>query len=144
MGPFVLVDTADHITEDGVMHSATSVMPANSIFLVARSGVLAHSVPIALARRPMAFNQDIKAITVDPTRLEADYAVWFLRSQEGRIPVQGVKRGATVHSLHSGFVENLLVPLPPLEEQRRIVDILNREHTASVGFGAVPLTRLTS
>jgi type I restriction enzyme S subunit len=96
------------------------------------------------ARRPMAFNQDIKAITVDPTRLEADYAVWFLRSQEGRIPVQGVKRGATVHSLHSGFVENLLVPLPPLEEQRRIVDILNREQTASVGFGAMPLTRLTS
>ena len=28
--------------------------------------------------------------------------------------------------LHSGFVEKLSIPLPPLPEQRRIVDILNR------------------
>jgi len=126
MGRSVLIDTVDHITADAVVHSATSIMPANSIFIVARSGVLAHSVPVALARQPMSFNQDIKAIAVDATRFEADYVFWFLRSQERRILVQGVKRGATVHSLHSGFVENLPIPLAPLDEQRRIVDILNR------------------
>lgn len=126
MGAPVLTDTADHITPQGVAGSATSLMPANCIFVVARSGVLAHSVPIALAQRPMAFNQDLKAIVVDPAQLDAEFAFWFLRSQERRILLQGVKRGATVHSLHSGFVEKLPIPLPPFPEQRRIVDILNR------------------
>ena len=126
MGASVLTDTADHITAEGVAGSATSLMPANCIFVVARSGILAHSVPVALARRPMAFNQDLKAIVVDPTRLDAEYAFWYLRSQESQILVQGVKRGATVHSLHSGFIEKLSIPLPPLSEQRHIVDILNR------------------
>jgi len=39
---------------------------------------------------------------------------------------RGVKKGATVHSLRSGFIERLTIPLPPLGEQRRIVDILHR------------------
>jgi type I restriction enzyme S subunit len=39
---------------------------------------------------------------------------------------QGVKRGATVHSLQAGFLEGMTLRLPPLDEQRRIVDILDR------------------
>jgi type I restriction enzyme S subunit len=39
---------------------------------------------------------------------------------------RGVKRGATVHSLASGFLEKLPIPLPPLPEQRWIVDLLSR------------------
>jgi type I restriction enzyme S subunit len=38
----------------------------------------------------------------------------------------GVKKGATVHSLSNGFLESLRFPLPPLDEQRRIVGLLDR------------------
>jgi restriction endonuclease S subunit len=62
MGVQTLTDTVDHITAAGIASSATSLMPASTIFVVARSGVLAHSVPIAIAAQPMAFNQDIKAL----------------------------------------------------------------------------------
>jgi type I restriction enzyme, S subunit len=66
------------------------------------------------------------AIIAEPTQLDAEYLYWCLRSHESRTLRQGVKRGATVHSLHSGYIESLPIPLAPLEEQRRIVDILNR------------------
>jgi type I restriction enzyme S subunit len=49
-----------------------------------------------------------------------------LRSSEKTVLSNGVKKGATVHSVQSGFIENLQVPLVAREEQRRIVDILSR------------------
>lgn len=40
--------------------------------------------------------------------------------------MQGVKKGATVHSVQAGFIENLSVPILSRVLQRRIVDILSR------------------
>jgi type I restriction enzyme, S subunit len=50
----------------------------------------------------------------------------MLKGQEDRILRSGVKKGATVHSLSNGFLEALAFSLPPLEEQRRIVRLLDR------------------
>ena len=126
MKSVALRDASDHITEEAVKNSATSIVPANSILVVVRSGILAHSLPVAQNLRPVAFNQDIKALTPDLTKVDPDYLFWFVRSQETRVLSQGVKKGATVHSLQSGFIENLQVPLPDRETQRRIVDLLSR------------------
>jgi type I restriction enzyme S subunit len=50
----------------------------------------------------------------------------MLKGQEAKILKIGVKKGATVHSLSNGFLEALCFPLPPLDEQRRIVGLLDR------------------
>ena len=121
-----LSDASDHISQEAVKNSATSVVPEKSILIVVRSGILAHSLPVAQAAKPLAFNQDIKALTPDDAKIDPDYLFWFVRSQEPRVLAQGVKKGATVHSLQSGFIENLQVPLPERAEQRRIVDLLSR------------------
>ncbi len=121
-----LSDASDHISQKAVENSATSVVPEKSILVVVRSGILAHSLPIAQAARPLAFNQDIKALTPDSAKVDPDYLYWFIRAQEPRVLAQGVKKGATVHSLQSGFIESLQVPLPERAEQSRIVDLLSR------------------
>lgn len=121
-----LSDASDHISQEAVENSATSVVPEKSILVVVRSGILAHSLPVAQSAKPLAFNQDIKALTPDVAKVNPDYLFWFIRSQEPRVLAQGVKKGATVHSLQSGFIENLQVPLPERAEQRRIVDLLSR------------------
>jgi len=122
----ILHDASDHITQEAVENSATSVVPQKSILVVVRSGILAHSLPVAQVARPVAFNQDIKAMMPDMVKVDPDYIYWFLRAQEPLVLRQGVKKGATVHSLQSGFIENLQVPLPLRSEQRRIVDLLSR------------------
>jgi type I restriction enzyme S subunit len=116
----------DFISEEAISSSAASVVPAGTILAVARSGVLAHSFPVALADRPLSFNQDIKALIPDQRKVDPRFLHHFLRSAERDIVHRGVKRGATVHSLQAGFLEGMSLPLPPLEEQRRIVDILDR------------------
>jgi type I restriction enzyme S subunit len=126
MKSVILSDACDHISQEAVENSATSVIPEKSILVVVRSGILAHSLPVAQVAKPLAFNQDIKALTPDATKVDPDYLFWFIRAKEPQVLAQGVKKGATVHSLQSGFIENLQVPLPAREEQRRIVDLLSR------------------
>jgi len=122
----VIDNTADFISAEAVANSATSVAPPDSILLVVRSGILAHSFPIAKVAKPVAFNQDIKAVTPISADVVPDYLYWFLRSQSMNVVTRGVKKGATVHSVQSGFIESLMVPMHPREEQRRIVDLLSR------------------
>jgi type I restriction enzyme S subunit len=119
-----LEDATDHISEEAVANSATAIVPEGSILVVARSGILVHSIPIAQVKRPLAFNQDIKALIPDPRKVDPDYLFWFVRGREQELLTRGVKKGATVHSLQSGVIENLSVPLPSFARQEEIVDLL--------------------
>lgn len=122
----VIDDTTDYVSAEAVENSATSVVPAGTILVVVRSGILAHSLPIAQIARPVAFNQDIKAVIPSSGEALPDYLYWYLRSQSQNVVARGVKKGATVHSVQSGFMENLRVPMHSLAQQRRIVDLLTR------------------
>lgn len=118
-------DASDHITEAAVANSATSVVLPGSTLLVVRSGILAHSFPVALVTGPVAFNQDIKAVVPKSADVSAEYVYWFLRSKASDVVARGVKKGATVHSVQSGFIEGLQVPLLERDAQQRIVDLLS-------------------
>lgn len=130
MGGDEITDAEDHISPEAVAGSATKVVPENSILVVVRSGILVRRLPVALTARPVAFNQDIKALVVNAERCLPEYVFWCLRAREQFVLSQGVKKGATVHSLSAGFLEDMALPVPPIPEQRRIVDILN--HAGSI------------
>ena len=125
-----IFDTEDHISQEAVANSAAKIVPSSSILAVVRSGILVRRFPVAIAARDVSFNQDIKAFSVDCSKALPEYVFWWLKGCEQKIITNGVKKGATVHSVAAGFLENLELPLPPLDEQRRIVDILN--HAASM------------
>ena len=116
----------DFITSDAIAGSAASIVSPGTVLAVVRSGVLAHTFPVAILDASASFNQDVKAFIPDTSRLAPRFLYHLLRSLEPIVIRQGVKRGATVHSLQSGFVEDMRIALPPLAEQRRIVEILDR------------------
>jgi type I restriction enzyme S subunit len=121
-----IADAEDKITRAAVAESAARIVGENSVLAVVRSGILAHTFPVATVGRDVSFNQDIKAITPKNGALLPSYMFWMLKGQEARILSIGIKKGATVHSLSSGFLEALPFRLPPLDEQRRIVSLLDR------------------
>jgi hypothetical protein len=45
----VITDAQDHITEDAVAQSATNLVEEGSILIVVRSGILQHTLPVAVA-----------------------------------------------------------------------------------------------
>ena len=113
-------NTQDHISEEAVRQSATNIAGEDSLLVVIRSGILARRFPVAMAATRLAYNQDIKALLPDRAAIDPWFLFYVLRATEQEVLAHGVKKGATVHSIKSGFLEALRVPLPPLPEQRRI------------------------
>lgn len=119
-----LTDSADHISE--TVFTATSLrrLPADTVVLVVRGMILAHTVPIAVLAVESAINQDLKALLpkreVDPTFLAA-----MLRAQHGTILSQVSTAGHGTKKLDSRVLENIRIPLPELDEQRRVAAILD-------------------
>jgi type I restriction enzyme S subunit len=88
--------------------------------LVTRSGILAHSLPVAVNLVPVALNQDIKAVTPYPS-VDADFLHLLFQGFERDILNECRKGGTTVHSIEFPSLQNFTIPLPPLAEQKRIV-----------------------
>lgn len=115
-----IFDSEDHISESAVRNSATKLIPSNSLLFVTRSGILAHTFPVAIAMVPVTVNQDIKALTPSDG-IDAKFLAWLLRSKERQIIQTCSKDGTTVASIETSRLHALSVPIAPTNEQRRIV-----------------------
>ena len=114
-------DTArSFITEEAIRESATNRVPAGTVLLVTRTSV----GKVAVAAMELCFSQDITAITPDPHCLDTSYLVHFLRTKQPHL--ERLARGATIKGVTREAVANLAIPLPPLPEQRRIAEILDK------------------
>jgi type I restriction enzyme, S subunit len=125
-----LKDAIDHISQEAVACSTTGMAATDSLLMVVRSGILARTLPCGIAMRDLAFNQDIKALIPHHGALSSMYLLLLMRDREASILAEGVKIGATVHSMKSGYIENLRIPLPPLPEQERIATALDERMAA--------------
>lgn len=115
MDGFDLCDTCDHITAAAVEGSATNLIPAGSILVVVRSGILRHTVPVAINARPVAINQDIKALLVhDGTLGWLVGRLLFLR--QAQLRDAAVKIGTTVESIDIDALRSFEIPFPANEQ----------------------------
>jgi len=111
------------ITGAGLQNSATRLVPANSVLVVVRSGVLKHSVPVAINRVPVAINQDMKALLCSEAA-DPNYVARFVK-ERSRVILQWV-RATTADNFPIDKLKHLELPLPPIPEQRRIAAILDK------------------
>lgn len=119
----VLRGSQDHITEAAVEQSAVRLVPANSVAIVVRSGILERTLPIALVPFETTLNQDMKAV-VPNENIDPRWVLWALRSAEHQLLTTTRKAGTTVASIETSRLLAHRIPLVPLAEQRRIVEIL--------------------
>lgn len=125
MGQREICDTQDHITNAALKGSATQLVPGGSILVVVRSGILVRRFPIAIAPVPLALNQDMKALLPGKS-ITSEFLAYALEERSDYVLSACVKRGATVHSVDINKLVQMEIPLPPLSEQRRIVEILDQ------------------
>ena len=114
-----IVDTEEHISKTAVIGSATNIVEPGTVLMVSRVGL----GKAAIAGCRLAINQDIKAVTPNGD-VSPEYLFWFLLSQAGKIQRMGA--GATVKGVTLADIKSILMPLPSLPEQHRLVDILSR------------------
>lgn len=105
-----LDDTADHVSAAGV-EAGSRIERAGSVLLLVRGMGLAKDLPVAVINRPMAFNQDVKALVP-----KEKYSGSFLRSAiyagKHRLLSQIVPSAHGTMTLNLDDVETFAVPCP--------------------------------
>lgn len=107
------------LTQAGLASCASTVLPVGSVLLSSRAPI-GH---VAINTVPMATNQGFKSIIPGP-ELEANYLYYWLVAN--RATIQNFGNGATFKELSKTSTARIEVPLPPLDEQRRIAAILDK------------------
>lgn len=112
------------ITRRAVMETATKVLPAGSLVLVTRSGILRHTLPIALVPSPVSINQDIKGLIPKPG-VYGPFVLQALLESAPRILGTCLKAGTTVESIEFRWLKRFRIRLPEESEQRAIAEVLS-------------------
>lgn len=117
--------TASCITERAVKESSTSLVPADSILIVMRSGILRRFLPVGIAVRPIAINQDIKALLPHP-KVASKFIFHAIVGAGDKIIGRCMKSGTTVESIELSWLKRFEIGMPPTtEEQTAIATVLS-------------------
>ena len=115
-----LEDATQMITQEGVDHSATKVIPEGSLMVGIRVGV----GKVAVNTVPMCTNQDIVSIVgVDSDIWNIQYLSYAIQSNSSLL--QSHKRGATITGITTKELKQLAIPFLPMEQQLSLVNLLN-------------------
>lgn len=116
----VISDTKEKVSALGLANSSAVIHPAGTVIL-SRTASVGFS---AIMGSDMATSQDFATWTCGP-RLDPKFLLHALRGMSPDL--KRVATGSTHKTIYMPDIEQLRVPLPPLEEQRRIADFLDAE-----------------
>lgn len=120
----IIIDTNLHISQEAICSCSTKLMPAGTLVMVVRSGILQHTIPVALLGIPATINQDIKAFSFKPEMIPAYYKYYIQGENDALLNVL-IKDKTTVESIDNNLLLSLRIMVPPIHEQKDIVSYLD-------------------
>lgn len=109
------------LTEEGAKNGSR-IAKRGSILLLVRGSMLFNTIPVGIAGRDVAFNQDVKAITGNG--INQDYLYYFFKASAHLLLSRVVGTGIGAGKLDTGQLQSMRVHLPQKLEQERIVEFL--------------------
>ena len=111
----------EFVTSKALAETRLRPCKRGSVLVVVRSGVLAHTLPVAIADADAVVNQDLKVLDCGDVGLNYWLAL-ELKACEREILSRNRKDGTTVQSIRVDELLDLELRVPPANEQRRIID----------------------
>jgi type I restriction enzyme S subunit len=124
-----LHDTIDHVSENGI-DAGSRLAPADTVFILVRGMGLAKDLPVSVISRPMAFNQDLKALVS-----RGEFSGTFIRSAiycaKDRLLSRIVPSAHGTMTLNLDDIETFKIPCPSDRNEAddivAILDALDRK-----------------
>ncbi len=114
----VVSDSIRKITDLGFKNSGAQMLPIGSVILTSRASVGF----VALAGKELCTNQGFQSLIPKPSVLSKFLMLWI---QLNRPEFESRSAGSTFKEISKSNVKSIKLRLPPLTEQKRIVEIIN-------------------
>ncbi|MGI6366686.1 MAG: restriction endonuclease subunit S [Bacillota bacterium] len=114
----VISDTVRKITAKAIADTGLTQLPKGTVLLSSRAPI----GKVAITGVEMYCNQGFKNL-ICSERIYNKFLFWFLKGRTEYLNSLG--RGATFKEISKRIVEDIYVPLPPLEIQRKIAKTLD-------------------
>ena len=109
------------LTEAG--RGVASVVPAGSILVLTRGMTLLKDLPVCIATREVAFNQDIKALLPTDSIDSVFLTYQIVANKQGILNLVDTA-GHGTGRLDTGLLKEFQIDVPPMQEQRSIGSLL--------------------
>lgn len=119
----VLTDSQIKINQLGVDNSTAHMVPVNSVIMVIRSGILKHTLPVAVNVVPITVNQDLKVFIPNERVLTRFLAVQFKMHEKDIL--SGV-RAVTADNIEFNSLKRRELIVPPIKLQQEYVTFLEQ------------------
>ena len=121
----IIRGTAETLTDLGLSKCSAKLWPKGSVIISLGATI----GEIGIAGVPVATKQGLAGIIPDPTKITSEFLAFALREKVDVI--RGMARGATIKEVRPNrLAEELVISVPPLEEQKRIVAVLDQAFAA--------------
>ena len=118
-GDYYIERTQRKLTEAGISSAGLRIMPVGTVLLSSRAPI----GKVAITAVEMACNQGFKNLICEE-KIHNRFLYYFLKNNKHYLNSLG--RGATFKEISKSIVCEIEIPLPPLEEQKRIANILDK------------------
>ena len=125
----ILTDSQIHINEEGVANSTAKVVPENSVIMVIRSGILKHTLPVAINAVPITINQDLKAF-IPGIRVLTRFLAYQFKMMESDI-LAGV-RAVTADNIEFKTLRKRKLIVPPIKIQEQFATFVTEVDKSKV------------
>jgi type I restriction enzyme, S subunit len=115
---FYVKTARSFITKKAIENSATSLLPAKSVLVVSRTGV----GKVGVAAMPLCVSQDLTGIICND-RVLPEYLARCLLANSAVLTTAA--QGSTILGITREYLRQVRIPLPPVSEQERIVEVLD-------------------
>ena len=117
-------DSIDHISEHAIRATTVKLIEPGAVLVVVRGMILVHTFPSAVLRVPAAINQDMKAL-IPNNKILPEFLCAFLWATNAATLDLVEKSTHDTRKLETEKLLAISVPVPPLSDQRRIIEELD-------------------
>lgn len=112
--------TEECITKLGLKNSSAKIFPSGTILYT----IFATLGETCVLNIDATTNQAIAGIAIKDNNIISDYLYYYLLSRKNSVQTMG--RGVAQNNINLKMLKDFEIPLPPLDEQRRIAAVLDK------------------
>jgi type I restriction enzyme, S subunit len=128
-----LYDAIDHVSQAAVNETSLRLFPEDTVAVVVRGMILAHSLPVARLRMPSTINQDMKAL-IPRDQVHPSFLATAIRSQTQSILQSVAVAGHGTRRLDLEVLNAVRIPNASIDEQTHFADTVSELSATSAAL----------